>query len=220
MFHSYSYRLASPDTLMRLSLIGWIVPAALLFESAVVAQGVTAPVITSPIQGQTLQGQVAITGSTDIPNFASAELDFSYSTDETSTRFPIQLMTGPIENSLVSTWDTTSISDGNYLMLLRVYLTDGTFQEASVKVQIRNYSALPSPMPTMTSTLPAVQIPTPMLIVPSATPTLAPIPTPTVLPLNPAVTNANDVYSGFLSGGMIVFLIFIVFGIVIRSRRS
>jgi hypothetical protein len=205
---------------MRLILVGWAFPAALLIVSSVGAQGVTSPVISSPTTGQALQGQVAITGTTDIPNFSSAELDFSYTTDVTNTRFTIQSMTQPIENNLLTSWDTTTISDGDYILLLRVYLTDGTFQDVSVKVQIRNYSALPSPIPTITATLPAIQVPTPMLIIPSSTPTSAPLPTPTFLPTNPAVPNANEVYSGFWRGALIVLLIFIAFGLAIRLRRS
>jgi len=205
---------------MRWMLASWVILATFLLVFSVGAQGVTTPAITSPITGQTLQGQVAITGTTGLPNFASAELDFTYSSDETNTRFPVQLMTQPIENSLLSFWDTTTISDGNYILLLRVYLTDGTFRDVSIKVQIRNYSVLPSPIPTVTTTLPAIQIPTPMLIVPSKTPTSAPLPTPTFLPMNPAVPNVNDVYSGFWRGALIVLLIFFAYGIAIRLRRS
>lgn len=205
---------------MRWSLLGWIIPAALIFGTPVAAQNVTSPVISSPGSNQVLQGPVAIVGTTDIPNFASAELDFSYITDETNTKFPIQIMTEPIQNNLLATWDTTTISDGDYLLSLRVFLTDGTFQDVSTKVQIRNYSALPTPMPTVTPTELAIQIPTAILVVPSATPTSAPLPTPTLLPENPAITNANEVYSGFWRGGLIALLISLAIGLVIRMRRS
>lgn len=205
---------------MRLRLIGWIVLTALLFQSPTEAQGVTTPVITSPSAGQVLQGQVAITGTTDIPNFASAELDFSYLSDQTKTRFPIQVLTQVIQNSVLATWDTTIISDGDYLLLLRVYSTDGSFQDSSVPVKIRNYSAPASPTPTVVPTEPAIQVPTAILIAPSTTPTSAPLPTPTLLPMNPAVTNVNDVYSGFWRGGLLALLLFSVFGIAIRLRRS
>jgi hypothetical protein len=223
LFDLYSDRLAPPDTLMRLNLAGWIVPAALLFVFPVAAQGATTPIITSPTTGQALQGQVAITGTTDIPDFASAELDFSYTTDETNTRFPIQTMTDPIANNLLANWDTTTISDGEYLLQLRVFLADGTVQEMSFPVQIRNYSVLLSPTPpalTAIPTKPVLQIPTPIVIPPSATPTAAPLPTPTLLPMNPAVTNSHDVYSGFWRGGLVVLIIFIAFGIALRLRRS
>lgn len=208
---------------MRLILSGWIIPAALLFVFPAAAQGVSTPIITSPTTGQALQGQVAITGTTDIPDFASAEIDFSYIEDETNTRFPIQTMTEPIANNLLANWDTTTISDGEYLLQLRVSLTDGTVKDMSIPVQIRNYSVLQSPTPpapAVIPTKPALQIPTPIVIPPSQTPTAAPLPTPTLLPMNPAVTNSHDVYSGFWRGGLIVLIIFIAFGIALRLRRS
>jgi hypothetical protein len=205
---------------MRCLLTGWIIPALLFIVFPVAAQGVNVPIITSPSSGQTLQGQVAITGSTDIPNFSSAELDFSYINDATNTKFLIQVMTEPVNANTLTTWDTTSISDGDYILLLRVNLTDGTFQDISVPVHIRNYSALPSPTPTVIPTEPVIQIPTPIFVSPSATPTPAPLPTPTSLPPNPAVTNVKDIYAGFWRGGLVVLLIFFAFGIAIRLRRS
>ena len=205
---------------MRWSLLGWIIPAVLILDTPVAAQGVTDPVISSPSSSQALQGPVAIVGTTDIPNFASAELDFAYISDETNTRFPIQIMTEPIQNNLLATWDTTTISDGDYLLFLRVYLTDGTVKDVSTKVQIRNYSELPTPVPTITPTELAIQVPTAILIVPSITPTSAPLPTPTLLPENPAVTNENKVFSGFWQGGLLALFITLAIGLVIRIRRS
>lgn len=223
MLHRYSHKLASPFTIMRLGLISGIILVTLLIEIPVEAQGVATPIISSPNPGQALQGQVAITGTTEITNFASAELDFSYISDDTDTRFLIQTMTEPVLNNLMTTWDTTSLSDGEYLLRLRVYLTDGTFQDISIPVQIRNYSILLSPtppIPTIMPTEPIVQIPSPIIIVPSTTPTQAPLPTATLLPMNPAEKNINDVYIGFWSGGLIILLLFAAFGITIRLRRS
>jgi hypothetical protein len=205
---------------MRLILICVIIPVSLLIGTPVVAQGVTTSIITYPSTGQVLQGQVAITGTTDIPSFATAELDFGYVSDETSTRFLIQTLTHPIANNLLATWDTTSISDGDYLILLRVFLTDGTFQDTTVSVKVRNYTTLPTATPTILPTEPAIQIPTAILVVPSMTPTLAPLPTPTLLPPNTAATNENEIYTGFWRGGLVVLLLFLIFGLVIRLRRS
>ena len=220
MFHSYPHRLASPITIMRLILIGWILTAALLIGTPAAAQGIASPVITSPTAGQVLQGQVAITGTTDIPNFASAELDFGYLDDATNTRFLIQMMTESIANNVLATWDTTSLSDGDYLLLLRVNLTDGTFQDIKIPVKVRNYTTLPSPTPTVLPTVPALQIPTPILIAHTATPTLAPLPTPTSLSPNPVSTDETEIITEFWGGGLIVALLFLVFGLVIRMRRS
>ena len=205
---------------MRLSLIGLLLLGAVLFVSPVAAQGATSPVISSPVAGQVLQGQVAIIGTTDIPNFASAEMDFGYPTDDTNTKFLIQMMTEPISNNILANWDTTTISDGDYLLSMRVNLTDGTFQDVKVMVKVRNYTALPSPTPTVIPTEPALQIPTPILLIPTATPTLVPLPTPTLLPANPVTTGENEIFAEFWRGGLIVLFLFFVFGVVLRLRRS
>ena len=204
---------------MRWSVIAWIIPTALLIGSPVAAQAVNAPVITSPNSGQILQGQVVVSGTTDIPNFASAELDFSYLTDTTNTRFLIQVLPQAIQSNILTTWDTTGINDGDYLLLLRVYLTDGTVQNSSIEVHLQNNPLLASPTPTPLPTESVIKIPSPIMIAPTTTPTSAPIPSPTTLPTNPAVTSAKDVYSGFWQGGLIAMLIIITFGIVVRLRR-
>jgi hypothetical protein len=205
---------------MRLSLIGILLQGALFIVFPAAAQGVNSPVITSPVAGQVLQGQVAITGTTDIPNFASAEMDFGYSTDKTNSKFLIQTMSQPIANNILAIWDTTTISDGDYILLLRVNLTDGTFQEKTVVVKVRNYTSLPSPTPTVILTEPALQIPTPILLIPTATPTLSPLPTPTTLPPNPVTTGENEIFTEFWRGGLIVLFLFFVFGVTLRLRRS
>ena len=204
---------------MRSVLIGWILLAAALQAAPAAAQAETAPIILSPSAGQTLQGQAAITGTTDIPNFASAELDFSYSADETNTRFLIQLMTQPIVSNLLATWDTTSITDGDYFLILRVTLSDGSVQEMKVPVKVTNYTALPTATATLMPTQPALQLPTPILLAATLTPTLSPLPTATPLPPNPLVIDEKGIYSEFWRGGLIVLIVFIAFGITIRLRR-
>lgn len=205
---------------MRAGFIGWIILAAFLYAIPVAAQEITSPVITSPTAGQVLQGQVAIAGTTDIPNFASAEIAFAYASDSSNTWFVIQTMTQPIADGVIATWDTTSITDGDYVLRLRVNLLDGTFQDVTVPVQVRNYTALPTPLPTATATQPALQIPTPILIAASATPTPLSLPTPTTLPPNPAALTMDQIYANFRRGVLIIAGIFVVFGILLRLRRS
>ncbi len=205
---------------MRLSLIGWILTAALLIAPSAAAQSATSPTITFPAANQVLQGQVAITGTTDIPNFSSAELDLGYTADGTNTRFLIQMMTEPIENNLLVTWDTTTISDGDYNLFLQVNLTDGTSQDITVPVKVRNYTALPAPTPTILPTVPALHVPTPIVLAPTMTPTLAPLPTPTMLPPNPLAMNKDEIYNEFWRGSLIVLFLFLAFGLIIRMRRS
>jgi len=197
----------------------------------VLAQG-TAPVILSPSAGQILRGQVSITGTTDIPNFASAELDFAYASDSTNTWFLIQIFSQPVADSAIATWDTPSIGDGDYILRLRVTLQDGSFQDATVKVKVQNETPLPTmistPAPAITYT-PSTFTPQPSMttsaamvsVVDSPTSTSQPVfPTPTGLPSNPVAVQTNEIYSGIQQGALVIVGLFLFFGILIRLRRS
>ena len=215
---------------------GWLfaaIVALILIPSIVLAQGTTSPVITAPTAGRILQGQVSITGTTDIPNFASAELDFAYASDSTGNWFLIQTFSQPIANSVIATWDTASISDGDYILRLRVTLQDGSFQDATVKVKVQNQTPISTSTSTITPTAITPNItltpeftsqlltPTPIVIVAFPTPTAAPIfPTPTLLPPNPVELQSNEIYAGIERGALIIAGLFIFFFILIRLRRS
>ena len=167
-----------------------------------------------------MQGQVAVTGTTDIPNFESAELAFAYASDPTGTWFLIRKMTDPVSGGVLATWDTTSISDGDYVLRLQVSLTYSSTKQVSVPVKIRNYTALATASPTATATQPALQVPTPMLIAPSDTPTPAPLPTATLLPPNSAEVTVSEVYNGFWRGALVALALLLLGGILIRLRRN
>ncbi len=196
---------------------------ALCAVQPVSAQAAIPPVITSPSDGQVVQGQVQVNGVTDIPNFASAELDFGYDSDPTGTWFTIQSGLQPAAGGLLATWDTTTVSDGDYVLRLRVLLLDGSAQDALVKVKVRNYTAVPTPSPAITPTATAMlQIPTPIVIAASPTTTDEPAPpvdTPTALPPNPAGVTTVEIFSGFWRGALVVGLIVLVFGALLRLRR-
>jgi len=181
------------------------------------------PVITAPTAGQVLHGPVAITGLTDVSNFASAEISFAYASDTTNTWFSISATTQPIANDVLASWDTSTISDGDYVLRLRVTLQDGTFQDVTVPVEVRNYTALAASTPTATATVPALQIPTPILVAvstPTQIPTLIPHPTPTPLPPNPAEVTQSQIYISLGRGALAIAILFFVFGIFLRLRRS
>ena len=178
--------------------------------------------ITSPLAGDVLRGEVTITGTTDIPNFFSAQLDFSYASNPTNTWFPIQTLSQPVTDSAITTWNTTSISDGDYILRLRVNLLDNTFQEITVPIQIGNDVAVSMPTVIPTSTLNAVevQIPTPFLLAASPTPTTPPRPTPTALPTNPASLGQTAIYASLGRGALVILGLFAFSGLIIRLRRS
>ncbi|MCI0552137.1 MAG: hypothetical protein L0287_14395 [Anaerolineae bacterium] len=178
--------------------------------------------ITSPLAGDVLRGEVTITGTTDIPNFFSAQLDFSYASNPTGTWFAIQTLSQPVTDSTLTTWNTTSISDGDYVLRLRVNLIDNTFQEITVPVKIGNdmTPSTPTVVPTATLNAVEVQIPTPFLLAASPTPTTPPRPTPTPLPTNPASLGPTAIYASLGRGALVIIGLFVLSGLILRLRRS
>ena len=185
------------------------------------AQDAPSIAITNPISGQAINGQAAITGTTNIPGFASSQLDFSYASDPTDTWFAIQSSTQPVENALLATWDTTLITDGEYVLRLRVSITDGTFVETKTQVRVQNDSPLPTPtvVVTPTSTQAAEDIPTPFLVTPAPTPTRTPRPLPTPLPVNEVTLNRSAIYSSLARGVLVILGLFALAGVILRFRR-
>src|SRR5258706_16239740 len=127
-----------------------LVPLVLLM---IAAQPTPPIAITSPLAGDILRGQVTITGTTDIANFLSAQLDFSYASNPQSPDalsgagnwFTLQTFSQPVLNAALAVWDTTAISDGDYILRLRVNLSDGTSQEVTFPIKIQNDTPFSTP---------------------------------------------------------------------------
>lgn len=189
----------------------------------IAAQDATQAAITSPAANDVLRGQVNIIGSTNLPGFVSAQLDFAYASDSTGTWFPLQTLSQPVFDSPLYTWDTTTITDGDYILRLRVIGADGSSQEVTVPVKLQN-DVLPAtptvPPPTSTADSVTVMIPTPFLLAASPTPTDLPRPTPTPLPANPVSLSSNTVLSSLGRGALVIFGLFAFTGILLRLRRS
>jgi hypothetical protein len=186
----------------------------------IAAQDATPIAITSPAPDEVLRGQVTITGRVDIVSFVSAQLQFAYASNPTDTWFTIETFSQPIVDAALAVWDTTSITDGDYLLRLRVNLEDGTSQEATVPIKIGN-DALPTPTaePTSTPEADVALIPTPFLLAASPTPTEVPRSTPTALPANPASLEGNEIYASLGRGALVILGLFALAGLIIRVRR-
>jgi hypothetical protein len=195
-----------------------------LFSVLLLVAAQTSPpiAITSPASDEVLRGLTTITGTMDVPGFASAQLEFAYASNPTDTWFMIQTFSAPVASSTLATWDTTSITDGDYVLRLRVNLEDGTAQEVKVPVKVGN-DALPAftPTPELTSTPDEVTvlIPTPFLLAASPTPTEVSRPTPTALPVNPASLRQNEIYSSLERGALVILGLFALAGLIIRVRH-
>jgi len=195
----------------------------LLVLLTIAAQDSPPPAITFPRAGDTVHGQVTITGTTDIPNFLSAQLDFTYASNPAGNWFILQTITQPTLDSALATWDTTSITDGDYILRLQVFLSDSTTQEVTVPIKIQNDTPISTPTPAPTATPEdefSILIPTPFLLAASPTPTDIPRPTPTPLTANPISLSQTEIYSSLSRGALVIIGLFIFSGILIRLRRS
>ncbi len=171
------------------------------------------PVIVAPRPGDVLQGVVTVTGSSNVNGFTSAEVAFTYAGDPTGTWFLVAANSQPVFNGTLATWDTTVITDGDYVLRLRVFLTDGSTREAFVSgLRVRNYTPVETPTP--------VALAPEATPLPTITPTATPFPTPTALPRNPAALAPTDVSAGILYGGLAAILTFVIVGIVLWLRKS
>jgi hypothetical protein len=205
--------------------LGMVLASPVLAQNAQLSD----PVIAAPRPGEALQGVIKISGSSDVAGFVSAEISFSYADNPTSTWFLIAMSTQPVSNDTLANWDTTVITDGDYILRLRIYLTDGSFRDAIVSgLRVRNYSPVetptpipPTPAPTPTITPTATSSPTPQPTpIPTITQTATPFPTPTALPTNPAILVPTDVSASILFGGMAAILTFVIVGIFLWLRRK
>jgi hypothetical protein len=194
-------------------------------------QGTSA--ISAPLAGDTLSGQVAILGTVDAPNFASAELAFAYASDPTGTWFRLQAFSQPVQDAALAEWDTTQVTDGEYSLRLRVYSQEGTFQDFTVTgLLIRNNTTPATPTltltPEVTPTAAASAATEPPIVVvtvgdepqPTATPVLVSPsgPTPVPLPANPAAISVDEINFYLIRGALLALILFIVLGIFLRFR--
>jgi hypothetical protein len=172
--------------------------------------------IAEPLPGEALQGSVEITGFTDVPGFRSAEITFAYQDDPTSSWFLIQQGTKPVKEGILATWDTTTISDGQYRLRIRVFLQDGKVQESQINgLRVRNYTVIETSTPE--AHLAGLETTTP-----TGTPLadFKPIsPEATPFPTNPAQINLRNLGESAFRG-MLLIIGVIVFAFVYVGARA
>jgi hypothetical protein len=156
--------------------------------------------ISDPQNGDVLQGVVLIHGTTDVPEFRLTEVSFGYQNDPTTTWFIIEQSKAPVKNDLIASWDTSTITDGEYQLRVKVELADGQMvQEVVTNLRVRNYSPVETGTPDAN---PAKQI------FPTATSLpdyIMDISTPTPLPTNPAQLTVENLQSSAFRGVAYVF---------------
>lgn len=179
--------------------------------------------ITSPLAGDTLRGQVEIAGNMNVDGFASAELAFSFASNPAGSWFTIQTFSQPVQDPILAIWDTSLLTDGDYILHLRVFLQDGSSQDTIVSdLKIRNDAPTATVVPTGTETISQFPISSPV-----ATSTVEPavtaaptFPSLTPLPANPASVTSSSIYSFFARGALIVLVLFITFSLILRLRKN
>ena len=198
--------------------IRFFLPFVLLLLAA---QSTPPIAITSPAPDGIISGEVTITGTTDIQGFASSQLDFTYASSQADTWFALQASSQPVTDSPLAVWDTTLITDGDYILRLRVYLEDGSSQEVTVPIKVQNDTPIVTPTFTPTSTPESIkgQVPTSFLVASSPTPTKTPHPTPMPLPTNPVSLNQGVIYTSLGRGALVIIGLFLFAGLVLRFRR-
>jgi len=186
------------------------------------AQEELQPAISSPVDGQIVQGSVVVSGTVSALGFSSYELSFAYADDQTQTWFVLASSSQPVFEGELGIWDTTTLTDGDYTLRLRVFMLDGSVQEKMVSsLRVRNYTAVPTSTFTPTATA-IVQFapPTAQLIAPAPATVTPSLPTPTPLPPNPASLQEASISSALGRGAILALLLFVGVGLLLRLRRE
>jgi hypothetical protein len=193
-----------------------------LLPQQVLAQDETELVITSPETGQVIQGLTIVAGTVTVLGFSSYELSFAYQDDPTGTWFTLQNSSLPIFEGELGTWDTSTLTDGDYTLRLRVFLLDGSVQETTVSdLRVRNYTPVPTPTVTETATVFAqLVLPTVQLLATAPATATASHPTPTPFPPNPAGLEVSSISNAVGRGAILTLLLIFGVGLILRLRRS
>ena len=177
------------------------------------------PVVFDGLEdNQAVQGRVPVRLRGALEVVREVDLAFAY-VQAPTVWFPLAQRRGLPADGLLAVWDTTALTDGDYLLRLRYTTQDGTSYTLQVKLRVRNYTpvetATPSPAPTLAPGSAGR---------PTATPTLTPTPTPlppTPLPPNPAALDAAALPRIWLQGALgaaLVLLGVAWYGFVRRQR--
>lgn len=129
-------------------------------------------VIASPQPFSTLRGVISINGTAAHPEFQRYQLYFKSESVPDDWHFMFE-QTNQVTNGLLGTWDTRSVPDGTYALLLRAVRLDGNYDETAANgllVVNTRPPDTPTPTPTEDTT-----------VEPEATESPAATPTPVVV---------------------------------------
>ncbi len=155
------------------------------------------PQITSPAENAVVRGIVPIMGTAVGPEWWKYEVHWGPEPDPVEQWAPIGVVhEEPVIDGLLETWDTAAISDGTYILRLRIVNITGNYLDIFVRgIVVANAQPLetptlaeqPSPTAKPTDTSPpAAATPVPTTDTPEP-PTATPVP-PTNTPMPPTAT--------------------------------
>lgn len=153
-------------------------------------------VISEPATGSVLRGQVSVRGTAKHPGFTGYQVGYAPEPNPSGKWTFFASGQEQVENGQLGIWDTTSIPDGAYKLLIEVFRNDGnkdlcfsgvvsinntapTATFTAVPLPTAAYTPTPLPSPTTTPTVFIQQPPTPT---PRATPTYSAVDNPTPTP--------------------------------------
>jgi hypothetical protein len=204
-------------------------------------------VIKYPTEGMSLSGTVEITGYATHPNIAWFEVDYTPGPEATGSSEWVRLAfaeSQQVEDGVLATWDTTTVPDGFYTLALTVKGRDDPFNYQQIVKRLAVNNAQPvlaptSDQPTPESMPTAVvgATPTPVSIEQPATPTPRPSATPGgdgeegVAPATSGGQGQSDLTldtdqlgdrlrGAFCSGGLIVVMLFLLWGLYVLAKIS
>jgi membrane peptidoglycan carboxypeptidase len=129
--------------------------------------------LANPTDGQTVQQTLSITGQISADNLARWQLQVAPA--GTNNFQPItQARTEQItqNGTLLTTWDTRQVNNGQYTLRLEAYSTEGGYIFRNVNITVDNPPPpTPTPAPTLTPTSPPA-VPSPLPFDPTPTATL------------------------------------------------
>jgi hypothetical protein len=212
------YRSTFLVLLLALYCLWMFIPQPVSAQEATFTPEPLAGGILFPGNDATLSGEVEIRGTA----LSAWDLSFSYADEAAGNWFSLIQSTDPVSDGVFATWDTTAITDGFYVLRLRVSAADA-LQEFKANVRVRNYSPGETSTPTLTLTTVPDFTPTPNLAPEViATETFTPVSSPTIsppLPPNPATLKPQEIVVVLGKAALGVALVFAFFGAILWFNR-
>ena len=172
------------------------------------------PRIDLPRPGDVLQGVINVQGSTDVTDFQSADVAFSYEGNQPETWYLIQQSHDKVKKGVLASWDTTTIADGTYRLRIVVNQLNNQSVEVIVpNLRVRNYTPVETNTPELAKGDGVQQT----VVLPTATRSIRP--TSTDLPVNPAQVTSVRFSFSLVQGIVYSGILFALLGIYLAARK-